>query len=136
MNHLILFLDFFTCVGVVVSLNLISKTYKAWILYMIACITQLIVCGYKGVPGMGMMAVILFFTGYRNYRNAKKLALQLRLVGELGKVGDKVFGKNRQSQIPREGGIIDRVTYPGYYYIDCLDGSGIGFRDGNELIKG
>ena len=74
MNHLILFLDFFTCVGVIVSLNLISKFYKAWILYMIACITQLIVCGYKGVPGLAMMAVLLFFTGIRNYRSDKKKA--------------------------------------------------------------
>ena len=75
MNLIILVFDIFTCIGVVVSLNLISRTYKAWLLYILASFTQLIVCAYKGVPGLGMMAVILFFTGIRNYYIDKKKAL-------------------------------------------------------------
>jgi nicotinamide riboside transporter PnuC len=81
--NIILFLDLFTCVGVIVSLNFVSKYYKAWILYMIASLTQIIVCtcGPKVIPGLGLMATILFFTGLRNYRNAKNLAKNKTIQG-------------------------------------------------------
>ena len=82
--NIILFLDFFTCVGIIVSLNLVSKerqvlsggNYRAWIVYMIASLTQFVVCtcGPKVIPGLGLMAAILFFTGWKNYRIARKLA--------------------------------------------------------------
>lgn len=42
------------------------------------------------------------------------------------------------AQMPREGGVIQRVVSLNYYYvncIDCIDGSGIGFRDAKELKR-
>ncbi len=44
------------------------------------------------------------------------------------KKGGKVFGVNKKSQIPKRGGIIQRVVSDDYYYVNHVSGGGIGFR--------
>ena len=50
------------------------------------------------------------------------------------KVGDKIFGVNKQAQITDEGGIIKRVIADDYFYIDHIGGGGIGNRSAEEII--
>lgn len=76
--------DILACIGVVVSLNLVTRFYKAWLLYIISCVFQVIVCvhiiacGHDEVRGLTIMGIVLMFTGIRNYwkeRKKRKLIL-------------------------------------------------------------
>jgi len=68
MEILIRIFDILASIGIIVSLNLVTKFNRAWLLYVIACVLQIAVCGYNRIPGMTIMGIILFFTGIRNYR--------------------------------------------------------------------
>jgi hypothetical protein len=49
------------------------------------------------------------------------------------KVGDRVYGKTKKAEMPKEGGIIKRVISKDFFYIDRVSGGGIGMRDEKEL---
>lgn len=68
MNSLIRVLDVLAAVLIVVSLNLVTRSYKFWILYAIASILFVVVCVYNWIPGLALMGVFLSFTGVRNYQ--------------------------------------------------------------------
>ncbi len=51
------------------------------------------------------------------------------------KKGDKVLGVNKEAQMPKQGGIIQRVVSEDYYYVNHVSGGGIGYRSGQELVK-
>ena len=64
---LIKIFDITSAVMTVVFLNLVSKTYKAWIGYTVGSIFFTIVCFNKNLPGLGIMGIILFLTGIKNF---------------------------------------------------------------------
>jgi len=71
---LIKIFDVLVCISVVVSLNLITRFYRAWLLYIIGSALQVVVCLYKGMFGMTIMGVILGLTGVKNYLVERKKA--------------------------------------------------------------
>jgi len=72
MNTLIKIFDILASILTVLSLYLISKSYKWWILYCFSSILFTIVCFYNKIYGLTLMGVCLFFTGINNYRIGKK----------------------------------------------------------------
>lgn len=49
-------------------------------------------------------------------------------------VGDVVQGIDRKAQIPSNGGVVSHIVGDDYYYINHIDGGGIGSRGGEELV--
>jgi len=72
MNSLIRVLDVVLCILVIVSLNLVSRSYKIWLLYSASSLLQVFVCAYKQMPGMAVMGAVLFLTGIKNYLQGRK----------------------------------------------------------------
>ena len=60
-------LDVVASVGTVVSLYLVGKYRKAWILYSASSVAFTIVCIDKHLVGLTIMGCILFVLGIRNY---------------------------------------------------------------------
>lgn len=67
MNIIVTILDIVAMVGTIICLNLTSKTYKAWLLYLIptSCFIALMII--EQIPGQILMGTFLFGTGIRNY---------------------------------------------------------------------
>lgn len=72
MDNLIKFLDVVGAFLTVLSLYLIPRSYKYWILYTFACIPFTIVCLSRNLPGLTVMGVILFVIGVKNYLIGRK----------------------------------------------------------------
>ena len=78
MINLIRIFDIIASVTTVITLNLVSKTYKAWLFYCIGCIFFTIVCFSKSLFGLTIMGIILFITGLRNYYSGRINAKEKR----------------------------------------------------------
>ncbi len=72
MDTIIRLCDILASVLTVVSLNIVAKNYKGWLLYIFASILFVIVCAYNKIPGLTIMGVFLFGTGIRNYLIGRK----------------------------------------------------------------
>ena len=64
-------LDILASVLTVVSLNLVARSYKYWLLYVLSSIFFIIVCIANHIWGLTCMGIFLFFTGINNYRLGK-----------------------------------------------------------------
>ena len=64
--------DILSCIITIITLNLVNKTYKAWLYYSIGCVFFITVCINKALPGLTIMGIVLFFTGLKNYITNKK----------------------------------------------------------------
>jgi nicotinamide riboside transporter PnuC len=69
--NIIKILDILTLILTVVSLYLVSKSYKYWLLYCLSTIFFIIVCSSNKIFGLTIMGVLLFITGLNNYRIGK-----------------------------------------------------------------
>ncbi len=69
---LIKILDILASVLTVVSLNLVVKSYKYWLLYILSSIFFITVCFYNKIPGLTLMGCFLLMTGIRNYIVGKR----------------------------------------------------------------
>ena len=69
---LIKMFDILGGIGIALSLNLVVKRYKFWIMYVIATVLFLVVVAYKGLPGLFIMGICTLIAGIRNYRSEKK----------------------------------------------------------------
>jgi len=65
-------LDIIASILVVLSLNLVVKSYKWWLLYIFSNIFFIIVVASKGLTGMTVMGSILMCTGIKNYIVGRK----------------------------------------------------------------
>jgi len=86
LSNLIRVFDIVSSILTVLCLYLVTKTYKAWIIYAFSCALFTIVCGYNSfsfldgrlrlvenaVPGLTAMGVTLFIIGIRNYILGKR----------------------------------------------------------------
>jgi len=59
--------DILAAILTVISLNLVSKHYKWWLLYIVSTIFYLIVVIYNKIPGLTILGIFLFITGIKNY---------------------------------------------------------------------
>jgi len=64
---LIKILDILAAIITVVTLNLVSKSYKWWFGYGVGAVLFTIVMVTKSLPGMSLMGVILAITAAKNY---------------------------------------------------------------------
>jgi hypothetical protein len=69
---LIRILDITASVLTVVSLNLVMKSYRWWILYSLASVCFIIVCFSNHIPGLTLMGIFLLVTGIKNYIVGRK----------------------------------------------------------------
>jgi len=65
-------LDIIASILIVLSLNLVVKGYKWWLLYIFSNIFFIIVVASKGLMGMTVMGSILMCTGIKNYIVGRK----------------------------------------------------------------
>ena len=56
----------------VISLYLIPKSYKYWLLYMIGCICFIVTCASNRIPGLTIMGILLFIISIKNYLIGKR----------------------------------------------------------------
>jgi hypothetical protein len=75
MGNLIKILDIVASIGTVVSLFLVVKNYRWWVLYTFSSVCFIIVCLANKIPGLTAMGICLFVVGIRNFicgrRNVK-----------------------------------------------------------------
>jgi len=64
--------DILASVLTIVSLNLVVKSYKYWLLYVVASIFFIIVCAANHIIGLTCMGVFLLLTGIKNYYLGRK----------------------------------------------------------------
>ena len=74
MNLVILICDILASLITLISLNLVLKSYKWWLLYISGTVFFVVVCIAKHIPGLTIMGICLGFTGIRNYRIGCKKA--------------------------------------------------------------
>ena len=72
MNTLIQIFDITSAILIVLSLALVTRWYKVWLLYAFASFLFTIVCVYNRIPGLSVMGVILLFVGLKNFRSERK----------------------------------------------------------------
>ena len=72
MNYWILIIDVLCAVNIIITLNLVQKYNKMWIVYAIGNFLYCTLMWYKGLPALAIMGVVLFFTGINNYRKGRK----------------------------------------------------------------
>ena len=65
-------LDILASVLTVVSLNLVVKSYKWWLLYSFASVCFIIVCFSNHITGLTLMGCFLLATGIKNYVIGKR----------------------------------------------------------------
>lgn len=90
MEELIQILDFVSAAIIVITLNLVVRNYRWWIVYALNCILFGLVTIYNGLPGLTIMAVILGITGVKNYFVEKKK--------EKEKIGDPISGERKRDR--------------------------------------
>jgi len=71
-------LDILSAVLTLVCLNLVYKSYKIWLLYVISSIMFTVVVCYKHLPGLTLMGLFLIGTGISNYIKGRKHELTRR----------------------------------------------------------
>ena len=64
--------DVLASILTIVSLNLVVKSYKYWLLYIVGCIFFVIVCASNHIWGLTCMGGLLFLTGIKNYYFGRK----------------------------------------------------------------
>lgn len=67
LGSIIKVLDILASIGTVVSIFLVIKSYKWWILYTFASLCFIAVCIYNRIPGLTIMGICLFLIGIKNY---------------------------------------------------------------------
>jgi hypothetical protein len=67
MVEILTILDWAGCILIILSLNLIRKSYKFWLLYVIASIIFSVTCFMGGLNGLGVCGIFLIATGFINY---------------------------------------------------------------------
>jgi len=72
LSDLIRVFDILSSVLIVLSLYLVTKTYKAWLIYTLSCVPFTIVCIYNRNPGLTIMGIVLLSVGIRNYILGKR----------------------------------------------------------------
>ena len=70
--NLISVFDIVSAIITVVSLNLVHKDYRAWILYTVGSVLFIVVCWSNHLPGLTIMGFCLSGTGIRNYILGRK----------------------------------------------------------------
>ena len=65
-------LDVLTALLVIITLNLVDRNYKFWLIYAFGNFLYIIVVLQKGLYGWAVAGLILFLTGLNNYRKGKK----------------------------------------------------------------
>lgn len=66
-NLLIQILDVVSATLIVISLSLVTRWSKAWLLYAFSSFLFTIVCAHNKLPGLAIMGVILLLIGLKNY---------------------------------------------------------------------
>lgn len=72
MDLLIKIFEIVSAILIVVSLSLVTRWYKVWILYAFASFLFVINCAYNGKLFYAGMGVVLLFMGLKNYWVEKK----------------------------------------------------------------
>lgn len=65
--NIIKILDIIAATLVVLSLFMVPKSYKWWLVYAVSAIFCTVVYFSKGLPGMTIMALVLLCVGLKNY---------------------------------------------------------------------
>ena len=76
---IIVLLDYVAMIGTIICLNVASKTYKAWLWYLIPTTLFVIVVSTQGLIGSTILGVALIATGIRNYLTGRRNANNERL---------------------------------------------------------
>jgi len=67
MTNLVQYLDLPTAILVIVSIALVSKYYKAWLLHAFTSLLCATINYYKELPALTVAMLILMVVGVRNY---------------------------------------------------------------------
>ena len=71
-------LDYVTSILIVISIFLVEKHRKAWLLYSFSSVLFVIECVAKSLPGLSVMGCILTIVGLRNYSLREKSCTKKR----------------------------------------------------------
>ena len=64
--------DYLAAIITIISLQLVVKHYKCWLLYALGSIVYTIVCINAHLVGLSILGVLLFFSGILNYFKGRK----------------------------------------------------------------
>jgi len=69
---LIKIFEFLSALFIMISITMVIKSYKWWILYVASCVLYIVVMFHSGLAWYALMGIYLFITGIRNYTLGKK----------------------------------------------------------------
>jgi len=72
MDNVVQVLDVAAAILIIISLNMVTRNYKWWLLYSAADVIFSMVTISKRLPGLTVMGLVLCVTGIINYRREKR----------------------------------------------------------------